>query len=438
LTASGGTLYTWSPATGLSNNLIFNPVASPTTTTTYTVTVSNNSGCTGTAVVTVTVNPLPNVTFSPLANVCVTAAAFALTGGSPSGGTYSGTGVTANSFDPSVAGVGTFTLTYNYTDLNGCSNSATSAITVDPAGTVTISVIPGMCVNASPVTLSGSPSGGTFSGTGVVGNTFNPALAGVGTFTITYTYSGSACLTNTTATTTVTVTPQPSVVVVPSPPNGCSSSYIDSVTLTANPSGLTSYQWYRNGVAISGATNSTYTAIVSGWYNVLAMLNGCPSDSGNTGLSIVLFDARCGHDTTKKVVICHVPDCRYDRQVTICIGLPAVPAHFHNHPCDCMGPCSTPHPNHREADIDYSGIEFSVVPNPFSKEGVIEFFISDRAYTTLEIFNINGQFISKLFDKVAEGDEDYRVNVTGLAEGVYIAELHSGDFVRHVKMVVTE
>lgn len=39
-------------------------------------------------------------------------------------------------------------------------------------------------------TLSGSPSGGTFSGPGVTGNTFAPAAAGAGLHTITYTVNG--------------------------------------------------------------------------------------------------------------------------------------------------------------------------------------------------------------------------------------------------------
>src|SRR5207249_4086710 len=143
------------------------------------------------------------------------------------------------------------------------------------------------------------------------------------TYTVTIS-NGSGC--SGTATVTVTVTPRPSAVIVPAPPTGCSSSYIGNVLLTANPSGLTSYQWYMNGISISGATNFTYTATKSGWYNVIASLNGCLSDSSGKGLNILLYDVRCGHDTTKKVVICHVPDCRYDKEVTICIGEPTVAA----------------------------------------------------------------------------------------------------------------
>lgn len=56
LNAAGATNYTWSPATGLSNPNIANPLATPTVTTQYVVTGSNGAGCTTTDTVTVTVN----------------------------------------------------------------------------------------------------------------------------------------------------------------------------------------------------------------------------------------------------------------------------------------------------------------------------------------------------------------------------------------------
>jgi hypothetical protein len=48
-----------------------------------------------------------------------------------------------------------------------------------------------------PVTLTGAtPDGGTYTGDGVIGNTFDPALAGAGSHEITYTYSDSFGCTN--------------------------------------------------------------------------------------------------------------------------------------------------------------------------------------------------------------------------------------------------
>jgi hypothetical protein len=62
--ASGGLAdysYQWTPAIGLNNPNIANPVASPLISTSYTLTVTDQNGCSETDQVTVTVNPLPEV-----------------------------------------------------------------------------------------------------------------------------------------------------------------------------------------------------------------------------------------------------------------------------------------------------------------------------------------------------------------------------------------
>jgi len=75
---------------------------------------------------------LPVLTFDPIENVCEDAAAFNLTEASPSGGTYSGTGITTSpEFDPSVSGAGIHTITYTYTDINGCTGDIDQTIEVE-------------------------------------------------------------------------------------------------------------------------------------------------------------------------------------------------------------------------------------------------------------------------------------------------------------------
>jgi hypothetical protein len=80
---------------------------------------------------TITVHPLPEVTFEGTfeeQHLC--GDPITLTGGLPLGGTYSGTGVSSGMFDPSVAGPGTWTITYTYKDIWGCTSSETNSITV--------------------------------------------------------------------------------------------------------------------------------------------------------------------------------------------------------------------------------------------------------------------------------------------------------------------
>jgi hypothetical protein len=98
----------------------------------YYLQVGNAYGCLSSAqnTVTVTVNPLPTVSAGgPYGNLSTTDAPITLTG-SPAGGTFSGTGVSGNTFNPAVSGTGTFPITYSYTNSNGCSASATTLITV--------------------------------------------------------------------------------------------------------------------------------------------------------------------------------------------------------------------------------------------------------------------------------------------------------------------
>ncbi len=71
----------------------------------------------------------------------------------------------------------------------------------------TITAIGPFCQGSPCVTLTGTPSGGVFSGPGVVGNQFCPTTSGTGTFNITYTVTQGGC--TFTATTSVTVSPNP-------------------------------------------------------------------------------------------------------------------------------------------------------------------------------------------------------------------------------------
>ncbi|MFC2111442.1 T9SS type A sorting domain-containing protein, partial [Bacteroidota bacterium] len=189
----------------------FNPATAGVGTHTITYTYTNGNSCTNSTTKTIMVNALPTVTLTSFNSVCVDAASFTLSGGSPSGGTYSGTGVSSGSFSPSIAGAGTHTITYSFTDGNGCANSATKTIVVNALPTVTLASFNAVCIDAASFTLSGgSPSGGTYSGTGVIAGSFNPATAGVGTHTITYTYTDGNICTNS-ATKTIVVNAIPTV-----------------------------------------------------------------------------------------------------------------------------------------------------------------------------------------------------------------------------------
>ena len=173
----------------------------------HTITYTNG----GSASDDVEVFALPSVTFTALADLPVNSGVqTGLGGGAPTGGVYSGTGVTDDgngmtySFDPAAAGVGVHTITYSYTDPNGCSGSASDDVEVFALPNVTFTALADLPVNSGVQTGlgGGAPTGGVYSGTGVTddGNgmtySFDPAAAGVGVHTLTYTYTDGNGATN--------------------------------------------------------------------------------------------------------------------------------------------------------------------------------------------------------------------------------------------------
>lgn len=163
---------------------------------TYTVSNVSMSGCsnTGTGSATVTFNTNPTVTFTQVANLCNNAAPVNLVG-TPAGGNFSGsTGVSGTTFNPAGLTAGSITLTYTYTDGNGCSGTANSTFTLNAAPNVTLGTFEDVCIQSAAFGLTGGlPAGGTYSGTGVSGGNFNPATAGEGTQSITYTVTANGC-----------------------------------------------------------------------------------------------------------------------------------------------------------------------------------------------------------------------------------------------------
>jgi len=116
--------YSWTPSASLNNSSISNPTATPTTTTTYTV-IATSNGCSSSSSRTITVNPLPSVGAGPNQTIC-----------SGSGVSLNGSGATTYSWNNGVTnGVtfypnGTQTYTVTGTNSNGCSNTASTTVTV--------------------------------------------------------------------------------------------------------------------------------------------------------------------------------------------------------------------------------------------------------------------------------------------------------------------
>ncbi len=150
------------------------------------------------------VNPLPVVNAGNDFSICIDAGIQNLTG-TPAGGTWTGTGITnpTGEFTPSVAGSGNKTLTYSFTDINGCTNTDNLVITVNPLPLVNAGNDTTLCNQPFPIQFTATPAGGSWTGTGITASgLFTPSS--VGTFNLTYTFtSGSGCTNSDTRVVTV-------------------------------------------------------------------------------------------------------------------------------------------------------------------------------------------------------------------------------------------
>ena len=120
--ATGATNYSWNSGNSGASILV-----APTTTFTYIVTASNGI-CSAVEPHEVFVKTPPTVNFSISQNLCAADGPYTLSA-TPLGGLYVGSGVSGNTFDPSV-GVGTYAITYQTTGSNNCSASASQSIHV--------------------------------------------------------------------------------------------------------------------------------------------------------------------------------------------------------------------------------------------------------------------------------------------------------------------
>lgn len=275
---------------------IFNPGAMGAGT--YTVTYIYTDPltlCTSQDSKTLVVNPLPVVTFSPLTNICQNAPSFALSGGSPAGGTYSGTGVIAGNFDPAVSGPGTFNITYTYTDINLCTNTAVQPITVYPMPPVTLTPLAPVCVNVPPFPLTGgNPAGGIFSGPGVSSGIFDPSVTGPGTFTIWYKYiTLNGCMDS--ASQPIMVNPLPGTPgAIGGPAVLCQGASGIVYTVAAVPNTIT-YTWTLvPGAAgtLTGNTTSVTVDLAAGFTGTAMLtvlgINNCGTGTASPPLSILV------------------------------------------------------------------------------------------------------------------------------------------------------
>jgi len=204
---SGDAPYAWTSISGdsllvgvnFSCDTCLNPVASPQVATTYVLQSGVGTNCPAQDTVLVQVTDTFTVSIFPDSVVACPGDSVLLSASVSDTGSFdyawlasgplSSLDSSATFLIPSIAA-----LTHNVfvsVSKDGCTIQAPSAIVVVSQPPFSFNIpIDSIPLVSAPITLSsGFPLGGNYTGTGVIGSSFDPMLAGIGTFSITYTDS---------------------------------------------------------------------------------------------------------------------------------------------------------------------------------------------------------------------------------------------------------
>ena len=426
---SGGV---WS-GNGVNSSGIFDPSISGIGT--HTITYTTTGACSDISSIDIIVTNSADASIDPVSSICISSNAVTLTASTP-GGTWSGTGITdpANGiFNPSVAGIGSFTVTYTIS--GSCGNSDVTTINVTSTLDASITSVGPYCSNDSPINLNAVDGGGIWTGNGISNSNtgeFDPNLAGPGTHVITYAIMG-ACGDISTAQITVIDAVASFTLPVDSICNDNAP-----ITFYGTPVGGS---WSGNGInsnglfdpiiagvgnhsityTISGTCPDSYSEVIIVQESITAMIGnvnnlcagsspiplvGTPSGGNWSGPGVNnngLFDPSiagvgshnisysfgglCG-DQTSTIII--VDDCSEISENTISL--------------------------------------FEIIPNPNNGEFLLKIEGNRISNLSIEIFNQIGKIVYKKEMKSVSNNYTIDINITDLADGIYL--IKSGESTR--------
>ncbi|HRH66332.1 MAG TPA: T9SS type A sorting domain-containing protein, partial [Bacteroidia bacterium] len=420
LTSSAAAGYLWSPGGETTQSITVNAAG------TYSVTVNDGTGCSGSdAGTTVVVNAVPVVTLSAFTPVCDTIAAFALTGGSPAGGTYSGTGVSNGNFDPAVSGAGTFQIIYSYTNTDGCTNESAADLTVNTCSS-------GGCTSApdAPVHVTG-PSRIYCNQTGIV-----YSISPVATAT-SYAWTVPAGITITSNTgTSITVDQDSSFhggLICVSAVNACGTSP-QKCRFVREGRMILSYIHGPHEVCRTDAAVTYSISPVAGAVSYAWTIGGGASLTSNGTSAVVDFTSATLPWMLLRVAVTDA--CGNVRYRSMWI-------HVKQH---CNGHDDGDDDDDDDGDDENGGdriavasFNYAVYPNPSSGMFQVDLNMVQGTQATLRMVDIYGKQVSEKMVTLEAGNNTVSYDVVGLAPGVYILNIEvSGEGVKTQRLIITK
>lgn len=369
-------------------------------------------------------------------SVCISDAAFTLSGATPAGGTYSGTGTVAGSFNPQTAGASTHTITYL---LSG--ETCTFDITVNPLPEMSCPDDIYIAVDGLPVTLSGaSPAGGYYSIDGNTVTSFDPQFYGTGNFLVTYNYEMTSPLCSNICTFTIYVF-EPTVLSCPESFSVCADADEFALSGATPPGGVYSGTGVSSGIfnpaeANTGENLITYILDENTCYFTVTV-NELPVTQCGNDIEVTTADPEFtlngsspegGWYEINGIVVSGFNPQTYGA------GTYTVTYFYESGTTGCLAFCEfsiivTPY----VSAINSVTSDYAVYPNPNNGNFTVEIYNSPDN-SGLEISNIQGQVIYR--KEIYAGDS--RIEINNLSQGIYFVRIQSSHGYVVKKIVVKQ
>ena len=449
LSAATAAFYLWS--TGATTQSI-----TSTTSGSYCVTVSNNFGCTASACHSLTVFSAlqPTITPNGSTSFCQTSSVTL-----DAGAGYSSYSWSNGSTNQSVTVNTSSTFTVTVSNAAGCTGTASQIVVVTP-------LITGLTIVGPTTSCSGSGSlttGTTYQAylwsNGATTQSINVTATAVYYVTVS---NGGSCTAVAHQAVTILTIPMPNILA-----NGlanlCGGG---SATLTVGAV-FASYNWSTGettqGITING--NGTYTVTV-------VSANGC------TGTQSLVVTSGCNVPTFGTTPTTNIastgamanwiqPACRYNYTIQISlhnanIWVPhtiAANTHYmfsgllHNTAydwqiqtnCNASGSVNsgfsaiqtfTTAPRLELGESDNTIASFNAYPNPASDQVTVTFSSSNEENYSLRLMDVTGRTVLSNTNTSVVGENQYQLNLSSIARGIYMVVLQKGDATLQTKIVV--
>lgn len=411
---------------------------------TYSCTVTKSSGCTATTnAITVVVNPLPAApvitangptTFCNGGNVQLSS--------SYASGIMWSNNATTQAITVNASG----NYTVDYTDNNGCTSSATQAVTVNPnpaAPTITANGSTSFCTGDSVQLSSSAASGNVWSTTATTQSIY---VSQSGSYTVTYTDVNGCSATSSATTVSVSSSPAPTV-------NITGATAIcpgDVTTLTASTSD--SYLWSNGATtqSINVTTAGTYSVTVtnSNACNgvgtsspVVITVNAAPTAAFNyswngtlvnfnntsTGGTLYSWDFGDQNQSTGQN-----PSHLYGSNGTYTVTL------IVTNSSGCTDTTTSTVSFFVGIADQQASNNVALFPNPTSGMTNINVNLADRSDVNIFVFDITGKKMLEQNMEMQSGKNTFAFDATDFSNGIYFVRITAGNYTQTIKMVVNK